>query len=104
MLTFSEARQRTLNTPDEIAAYLAEAFAGMQERSAFTPGQVVDIANRSGLSPEIGVGDVGVLLCDLPDQLFSWVLVFTLGGQQIAIQVQTSNLARREMSAGEHRE
>lgn len=95
MLTFSESRQRTLNTPDEIATYLAEAFTGMQERSAFTPGQVVDIISRSGLSPEIGVGDVGVLLCDLPDQLFSWVLVFTASGHQLAIQVQTSNIAQR---------
>lgn len=103
MLTFSESRQRTLNTPDEIAAYLAETFAGMQERSAFTPGQVVDITNRSGLSAEIGVGDVGVLLCDLPDQLFSWVLVFTSGGQQIAIQVQTSNIARRAGNDGEQK-
>lgn len=101
MLTFSESHQRTLETPDEIAAYLAETFAGMQERSAFTPGQVVDITNRSGLSPDIGIGDVGVLLCDLPEQLFSWVLVFTSGGQQLAIQVQTSNIAQRSSNEGE---
>lgn len=100
MLTFAESRQRTLNTPDEIAAYLSETFQGMQERSPFTSGDVVDIA-RAGLSPEIAIGDVGVLLCDLPDQLFSWVLVFTGGGQQIAIQIQTTNLTKRGAPAGE---
>ena len=52
----------------------------------------------SGLA--IAIGDVGVLLCDLPDQLFSWVLVFTGGGQQIAIQVQTSNLTKRGETSG----
>lgn len=101
MLTFSESRQRTLETPDEIAAYLSETFQGMQERSPFRTGEVVDIVTRSGLSPEIGIGDVGVLLCDLPDQLFSWVLVFTAGGQQIAIQVQTAHIARRGSEEGE---
>ncbi|KQQ23745.1 hypothetical protein ASF53_05320 [Methylobacterium sp. Leaf123] len=96
MLTFAESRQRTLNTPDEIAAYLGETFQGMQDQSPFQTGEAVDITSRAGLSPEIAVGDVGVVLCDLPGQLFSWVLVFTAGGQQIAIQVQTDNLAKRE--------
>ena len=64
MLTFSESRQRTLNTPDEIAAYLGEAFRNMQEASTFKTGDEVAITSRSGLPPEIGVGDVGVMLCD----------------------------------------
>jgi hypothetical protein len=36
----------------------------------------------------------------LPNQLFSWVLVFTSGGQQMAVQIQTANLAKREPEAG----
>lgn len=98
MLTFSETRQRTLNTPDEIAAYLAETFRDMREASAFKMGDPVAITSRSGLTPEIGVGDVGIMLCDLTNQLFSWVLVFTAGGQQMAVQIQTANLAKREQA------
>ncbi|GAA0278218.1 hypothetical protein LNAOJCKE_4542 [Methylorubrum aminovorans] len=99
MLTFSETRQRTLNTSDEIAAYLGETFRDMQEASTFKTGDPVAITSRSGLTPEIGVGDVGIMLCDLPNQLFSWVLVFTSGGQQMAVQIQTANLAKREPAA-----
>ncbi|ACK82446.1 hypothetical protein [Methylorubrum extorquens] len=100
MLTFSESRQRTLSTPYEIAAYLGETFRAMQEASAFKAGDPVTITARSGLTPEIGIGDVGIMLCDLPNQLHSWVLVFTSGGQQMAVQIQTANLAKREPAAG----
>lgn len=96
MLTFNETVQRTLNTPDEIAGYLAESFRAMQEKGPFKPGDEVAITSRSGLPPEIGVGDVGIMLCDLPNQLFSWVLIFTSGGQQMVVQIQTANLAKRE--------
>lgn len=96
MLTFAETRPRTLNTPDEIAAYLAGTFRELQEASPFKPGDPVAITSRSGLQPEVGAGDVGVMLCDLPNQLHSWVLVFTTGGQQMAVQIQTANLAKRE--------
>lgn len=99
MLTFSETRQRTLNTPDEIAAYLGETFRAMQESGPFKPGDEVAITSRSGLPPEIGIGDVGIMLCDLPNQLHSWVLVFTAGGQQMAVQIQTANLAKRESAS-----
>lgn len=101
MLTFPETRPRTLNTPDEIAEYLAETFRGLQEASQFKPGDPVAITSRSGVQPEIGAGDVGIMLCDLPNQLHSWVLVFTDGGQQIAVQILTSNLAKREVTEGE---
>ncbi|MFD6321028.1 hypothetical protein [Methylorubrum thiocyanatum] len=67
MLTFSESRQRTLNTPDEIAAYLGETVRSMQEDGPFKSGDEVAITSRSGLPPEIGVGDVGIMLCDLPN-------------------------------------
>ena len=63
-------------------------------------GDEVTITSRSGLVPEIGIGDVGIMLCDLPGQLHSWVLVFTSGGQQMAVQIQTANLAKREPTAG----
>ncbi len=98
MLTFSESRQRTLNMPDEIAAYLGETFRAMQESGSFKPGDEVAITSRSGLVPDIAVGDVGIMLCDLPNQLFSWVLVFTTGGQQMAVQIQTANLAKRDLT------
>lgn len=100
MLTVSETRQRTLNSPDEIAAYLDEAFRAMAEESPFTTGDLVAITSRAGLAPEVAIGDVGVMLCDLPGQLWSWVLVFTSGGQRLPIQVQTANLAKREPAAG----
>lgn len=100
MLTVSETRQRTLNSPEEIAAYLDEAFHRMAEESPFQTGETVAITSRSGLAPEIAVGDVGIMLCDLPGQLFSWVLVLTSGGQRMAIQVQTANLAKREPVMG----
>jgi hypothetical protein len=98
MLTFAETRQRTLNTPDEIATYLAETFRKMQEASPFRAGDEVAITSRSGLTPEIGIGDIGIMLCDLPGQLHSWVLVFTASGQQMAVQIQTANLAKREQA------
>ncbi|MGN7124085.1 hypothetical protein [Methylorubrum thiocyanatum] len=101
MLTFAETHQRTLSTPDEIAAYLAGTFRGMQEASPFRTGNEVTITSRSGLAPEIGIGDVGIMLCDLPGQLHSWVLVFSAGGQQMAVQIQTANLAKREKAKGE---
>ena len=100
MLTFNETRQRTLNTPDEIAAYLGESFRSMQETSPLKTGDTVAITSRAGLAPEIAIGDVGIMLCDLPHQLWSWVLVFTSGGQQLAVQIQTANLAKRETAAG----
>ncbi len=101
MLTVSETRQRTLNTPDEIAVYLDEIFRGMAEESPFETGETVAITSRAGLPPEIAVGDVGIMLCDLPGQLFSWVLVLTSGGQRMAVQVQTANLAKREPATGD---
>lgn len=100
MLTFAESRQRTLNTADEIVDYLSEEFRAMQEGTSFRPGDKVSITSRSGLAPEIGIGDVGIMLCDLPNQLHSWVLVFTSGGQRMPVQIQTANLAKRE---GENR-
>lgn len=98
MLTFAERRERTLNTPDEIADYLVATFRTMQEKSPFKAGDKVNITSRSGLAPEIGIGDVGVALCDLPEQPWTWVLVFTAGGAQIPVQIQTANLAKREQS------
>ena len=96
MLTFAEPQQRTLDTPNEIAAYLSESFTAAQEGSPFKAGEAVAFASRYGLSPEIAVGDVGIMLCALPNQPWSWVQVFTAGGQQVAIQVLTDNLAKRE--------
>lgn len=100
MLTVSETRQRTLNSTDEIAAYLDEIFQAMADESPFKTGEMVAITSRAGLAPEIAVGDVGIMLCDLPGQLYSWVLVLTSGGQRLPIQVQTANLAKREPTAG----
>lgn len=99
MLTVTESRQRTLNTSDEIAAYLAEAFQKMEAESPFKTGETVAITSRSGLAPEIAIGDVGIMLCHMPGQASSWVLVFTSGGQQMAVQVQTGNLAKRTPAA-----
>lgn len=99
MLTVTESRQRTLNTSDEIAAYLADAFEKMEAESPFKNGEPVAIVSRSGLPPEIAIGDVGIMLCTMPGQAWSWVLVFTSGGQQMAVQIQTANLAKREPAA-----
>ena len=87
--------ERSLNTPDEIAAHLADTFRSMQEATPLKTGDEVSITSRVGISPEVAVGDVGIMLCDLPDQLFSWVLVFTRGGTAVPALIETTKLAKR---------
>ncbi|UMY16671.1 hypothetical protein MMB17_18590 [Methylobacterium organophilum] len=95
MLTFAESVQRTLSTPDEIAAYLKDKFDQATADSPFAFGEPVSITSRAGLVPEIAVGDVGIMLCDLPHQPFSWVMVLTSGGVAMPVQIQTTNLTKR---------
>lgn len=100
MLTITESKQVTLDTPDEIAAYLVATVAEVAADSPLKNGDVVTFKSRAGLHQDIAIGDVGVMLCDLPRQPWSWVLVFTSGGQPMAIQVQTDSLAKREPATG----
>lgn len=96
MLTITETKEVRLDTPDEIAAYLTATFSEMVADSPFKSGEAVAFTSRGGLHQDIAIGDVGVMLCDLPRQPWSWVLVFTSSGQPMAVQVQTANLAKRE--------
>ncbi|MBD8906532.1 hypothetical protein [Methylorubrum zatmanii] len=102
MLTITETKKVELNTPDDIARHLEGVFAEMAEGSGYKAGEAVNIANRASLHPDLAIGDVGVMLCDLPRQPWSWVLVYAKGGSPIAIQVPTDILAKREAeSAGQ---
>lgn len=101
MITITETKKVTLETADEIAAYLKAALAEMDSDSPFRRGEEVAFTSRAGLVPEIAIGDVGVMLCDLPRQPWSWVLVFASGGQPMAVQVMTENLAKRALTVGD---
>lgn len=96
MQAIADFQGRALNTPDEIVAYLADTFRNMQEASPLKTGDKVSITSRAGISPEVAVGDVGIMLCDLPDQLFSWVLVSTRSGGPVPALIETTKLAKRE--------
>lgn len=96
MQAIADLPSLALNTPDEIAAHLADTFRAMQEAAPLKTGDEVSITSRAGISPEVAVGDVGIMLCDLPDQLFSWVLVLTRGGTTVPALIETTKLAKRE--------
>lgn len=100
MVKITETSTRTLETSEEVAAYLAQRFAQMGEAAAFQTGEVVNIASRAGMPPEIGAGDVAVWIAASSGVPWSHVLVLTAGGAEIVVQVPTANLAKREPAAG----
>ncbi|TFZ59312.1 hypothetical protein E4V01_07630 [Methylorubrum sp. Q1] len=94
MITVTETSKRTLSSPDEIAAFLEQRFAQMLASSPFKPGEAVRIADRAGLPSDLGAGDVGMMLLDVPGA-WSHVLLLTAAGMPIVVQVASANLAKR---------
>ncbi|NEU14715.1 hypothetical protein G3T14_21790 [Methylobacterium sp. BTF04] len=95
MITVKITSERKLDTPDDIAAYLTESQDDTS-RGAYHHGEVVAIANRSGLPPEIGVGDVALVLFSEPSPSpYTSVRLLHSSGSIMTMQVQTANLAKR---------
>ncbi len=94
MITVTETSTRQLTSPDEIAAFLEQRFAQMVETSPFKPGEAVHLASRAGLPSDLGVGDVGLMLLDVPGA-WSHVMLLTANGAPIVVQVASGNLAKR---------
>ncbi|TFZ54995.1 hypothetical protein E4V01_24085 [Methylorubrum sp. Q1] len=94
MVTVTETSTRTLSSSDEIAAFLEQRFAQMLASSPFKPGEAVHIANRAGLPTDLGAGDVGLMLLDVPGA-WSHVMLLSPTGLPIVVQVASGNLAKR---------
>lgn len=97
MITVKVTSEKTLDTPDDIVAYLQENYANMSAGSAFKPGEVVSITTRTGMPPEFGVGDVGVVLfSEVAPSPFTHVRLLHANGSTMSVQVQTANLSKRD--------
>jgi hypothetical protein len=95
MVTVIETSKRTLSTSYEIAAYLEGKYTAMMAASPFKAGESVTIADRAGFPSDLGVGDVGVILMDVPGA-WSHVLLLNAAGAEMVIQVASANLAKRD--------
>jgi hypothetical protein len=99
MVTVKLTSEKTLNTPEDIAAFLQESYADLASRAAFQPGEVVSISSRAGMMPDFGVGDVGVVVFSEPAPApFTHVRLLHANGSTMTIQVQTANLSKRVAS------
>ncbi|MCJ2032886.1 hypothetical protein [Methylobacterium sp. J-068] len=88
--------EKTLDTPDDIAAFLRSDYEDMTARAAFQPGDVVSIANRAGMIPDIGIGDVAVVVYSEPSPSpFTHARLLHENGSTMTMQIQTANLTRR---------
>ena len=97
MVTVKITSEKTLDTPEEIAKFLLDDYSDMASRLAFAPGDVVSIANRSGLIPELGIGDVAVVLFSEPSPSpFTHVRLLHANGGLMSVQTQTANLTKRD--------
>lgn len=97
MITVNVTSRRTLDTADDIAAFLKENYAS-GSGGVFASGDVVTIA-RAGLPPEIGVGDVAIVLFDEPaPNPYTTVRLLHANGSLITFQAQTANLTKREVA------
>lgn len=95
MVTVTETLTRTLSSPDEIAAFLEQRFAQIVASYSFKTGDVVRIADRAGLPADLGAGDVGMWLFEVPGTGWSNVLLLTAAGVPLVAQVASGNLAKR---------
>lgn len=98
MITVTETTQRTLDTSADIVTYLTETFGKMSTKSRFATGQVVNVTSRAGIGNDICVGDVALMLLDIPSQPWAHVLCLAQSGVPIVMQVPSENLAAREAS------
>lgn len=95
MITVTETSTRTISTPEEIAAYLLDGYEQSVASTPFAPGELVTIARRDGITPEVGAGDVAIFLFSMRGSPWSEVLLVTSGGMRIVTVLPTGNLARR---------
>ncbi|GJD58157.1 hypothetical protein [Methylobacterium dankookense] len=100
MITVTEQTQRTLETPEEIGAYLAARYADHAAKARFQPGERVSFRSSAGVPPELAIGGVGIMVYDAPGNPFSHVMVLHSSGREIVVQVPSDNLAQAEV-AGE---
>ncbi|MGE7153169.1 hypothetical protein ACQKJ1_05450 [Methylorubrum rhodesianum] len=97
MVTINETSERTLETSDEIAAYLERRHDLMGDGAPFRAGETVGIVSRAGIPPDLGAGDVAIWLFSAGSgAVWSHVLLLTAGGIETVAQVPTANLAKRE--------
>lgn len=100
MVTVKVQSELTLDTPEAIVAYLGEQYDAYRGSAPFAPGDRVSITSRAGLPPEIGMGDVGVvLLCEPSPSPYTTVRLLHANGAVMTMQLQTSSLARRDGAA-----
>lgn len=95
MLTIRQTTvtERTLETPDEIAAYLANEHRRRNEAAPFRYGDRVILATRDGIPPQFVAGDVGiVLLCDPEVTPLTTILMVTTEGYTGHFVVPTTSL------------
>jgi hypothetical protein len=91
--------EKTLETSEEIADFLVSSYTETTARSPFSPGDVVSITNRAGLPPDVGVGDVAVVLFSEPaPSPFTHARLLHANGSTMTLQLQTSNLTARDVS------
>jgi hypothetical protein len=99
MITVKVTSEKNLQSVEEIAVFLEEGYADLMKRSAFQPGSVVSIMNRAGLPPDIGVGDIAVVLFSDPAPApFTHVRLLHANGSTMTLQMQTSSLGERPSS------
>lgn len=92
MITVTETSKRELATPEEILAFLSERYAA-QDPDRFAPGTRVRIKSRTGLGPEYGIGDVGVVLFDgAATAAWVHVLVLNTAGLLVVMQMPRDSL------------
>lgn len=97
MLTLTETitKQRTLETPEEIADHVAAEFERRHGSAPFKPGDKVRITRRDGIPAAFMVGDVGVvMLCDPEFSPLTTLLGVNDSGITIQFPVQTLNLEK----------
>lgn len=97
MITVTETSTRTISTPEEIAAFLQSCYDQAVASTPFAAGEMVIIARRDGITPEVGAGGVAIFLLAMPESPFSHVLLLTADGLRIVTQVPTGNLAKRTL-------
>lgn len=96
MVTATEKTDRTLSTPDEIAAYLGARYEAMGASARFKPGDPVRVTARAGMPPDLAIGDVVVVVASMPGTPFTYILSLHSSGSEIIVQVMTDNLTKCE--------
>ncbi|WP_132256536.1 hypothetical protein [Methylobacterium segetis] len=98
MITITETHttQRTLETEEDIAAYLTSEFERRAEAAGFRPGSLARLSNRNGVSALMGAGTVVIVLaCDPASSPLATVLGMNTSGGVMQFLVPAEILAPR---------